>query len=67
MGKPEEKRPLRRRWHRCGIDINTDLQAVGSGGMDWMDLTQDKNVWQGVVNVVMNLLVPNSAGNFVTN
>jgi len=40
---------------------------VGSGGMDWMDLTQDKNVWQGVVNVVMNLLVPNSAGNFVTN
>jgi hypothetical protein len=32
-----------------------------------MDLTQDKNVWQGVVNVVMNLLVPNSAGNFVTN
>jgi len=32
-----------------------------------MDLTQDKNGWQGVVTVVMNLLVPNSAGNFVTN
>ena len=36
-------------------------------GMDWMDLDQDKNVWQGVVEVVMYLLVPNSAGNFVTN
>jgi len=34
--------------------------------MDWMDLKQDKNGWQGFVNVVMNLLVPNSAGNFVT-
>jgi len=32
-----------------------------------MDLTQDKNVWQRVVKVVMHLLVPNSAGNFVTN
>jgi len=35
--------------------------------MDSMDLTQDKNGWQGVVNVVMNLLVANSAGNFVGN
>jgi hypothetical protein len=51
----------------CDIDINMDFQAVGWGGMDWMDLNQDRNGWQGVVKVVMNLLVPNSAGNFVTN
>jgi hypothetical protein len=44
-----------------------DLQAVGWGGMDWMDLNQDNIVWQGVVNVVMNLLVSNIARNFVTN
>jgi len=43
-----------------------DLQVVGWGGMDWMDLNQGKNGWQGIVKVVMNLLVPNSAGNFVT-
>jgi len=34
--------------------------------MDWMDLNQDRNGWQGVTRVVMNLLVPSSAGNFVT-
>jgi len=39
---------------------------MGWGGMEWMDLNQDRNGWQSVVNVVMNLLVPNSAGNFVT-
>jgi hypothetical protein len=37
------------------------------GGMDWMDLNQGRNGWQDVVKVVMNLLVPNSVGNFVTN
>jgi hypothetical protein len=43
------------------------FKALEWGGTDWIDLTQDKNVWQGVVKVVMNLLVPNSAGDFVTN
>ena len=66
MGNPEGKRPLGRRWHSRDIDINMDLQAVGWGSMDWMDLNQDRNGWHGVVKVVMNLLVPNSAGNFVT-
>jgi len=42
-----------------------DIQGVGWGNMDWMDLNQDKNGWQGAVKVVMNLLVANSAGNFV--
>jgi len=43
-----------------------NLQAVEWADMDWMDLNQDRNRWQGVVKVVMNLLVPSSAGNFVT-
>ena len=28
------------------------------GGMDWIDLAQDRDRWMAVVNVVMNLLVP---------
>jgi len=66
VGKREGKRPLGRQWHWCDIDINMDLQAVGWGGMDWMGLNQDRNGSQSVVKVVMNLLVPNRAGNFVT-
>ena len=66
MGKPEGKRPLGRCWHRCDIDIIMDIQAVGWGVMDWMDLNKVRNGCRGVVKVVMNLLVPNSAWNFVT-
>jgi hypothetical protein len=36
------------------------------GSMDWMDLNQGRNGWQGAVKVIMNLLVPNSVMNFVT-
>ena len=39
---------------------------MGWGGMDWMDLNQDRSGWQGFVKVVMNLLVPKSAGNFAS-
>jgi hypothetical protein len=48
------------------VDINMDLQAVGWGDMDWMDLNQDRNGWQAVVKVVMNRQFPICAGNFVT-
>ena len=34
-----------------------DLQEVRSEGMDWIELTQDKDRWQPVVNEVMNLRV----------
>jgi len=58
VGKPEGKRPLgrpRRRWEE---NIKTDLQEVGCGGMDWIELAQDKDRWRALMNAVMNLRVP---------
>ena len=58
MGKPEGKRLLgrpRRRWEN---NIKLDLQEVGCGGMDWIKLSQDRDRWQALVNVVMNLRFP---------
>jgi hypothetical protein len=57
MGKLEGKRPLgrpRRRWE----DIRMDLRKIGWGGMDWIDLAQDRDRWRAVVNTVMGLRVP---------
>ena len=57
-GKPEGWRPLGRPWHRWEDNIKMDLQEVGCGGMDWIELAQDRNRWQALVNAVMNLWVP---------
>ena len=58
MGKPEEKRPLVRPRHRWENNIKMDLQEVGCGGMDWIDLAQDRDGWRALVNAGMNLRVP---------
>ena len=52
--KPEGKRPLGRPWRRWVGKI----QEVGCGGMDWIELAQDRGRLQALVNVVMNLCVP---------
>ena len=58
MGERRGKRPLGRPWHRWKDNIKMDLQEVGCGGMDWIELAQDWNRWRALANVVMNLRVP---------
>jgi hypothetical protein len=63
VGKPEGKRPLGRPRHRWVDDIEMDLTEIGWDGMDWIDLAQDRDQWRALVNTVMNLWVPQNAGN----
>ena len=57
VGKPEGKRPLGKPRCRWEDNIRMDLREVG-GGVDWMELAQDRDRWRALVNTVMNLRVP---------
>ena len=58
VGKPEGKRPLGRPTRRWEDNIKMDLQKVGRGCGDWMELAQDRDRWRVLVSTVMNFLVP---------
>ena len=58
LGKPEGKRPLGRTRRRWEDNIKMGLQEVECGGMDWIELAQDRDRWRAFVNGVMNLRVP---------
>jgi hypothetical protein len=60
VGRREGRRPLGRPRSRWEDNIKMDLKEVGlgEGGMDWIEVAQDRDRWQALVNVVMNLQVP---------
>jgi len=58
VGKPEGKRLLGRTRPRWEDNIKMDFQEVGCGGMDWIELAQNRDRWRALVNVVMKLRVP---------
>ena len=61
MGKPEGKRQLGRP-RRREDNIKMDLQDVGRGCGDWMELVQDRDRWRALVSTVRNLRVPKMWG-----
>ena len=58
MGKAEGERSLGRPRVKWEDNIKMDLLKVGYGGMDWIELAQDRDRWRALVNAVMNLRVP---------
>ena len=57
VGRIEGKRPLRRHSRRWDDNIKMDLQEVGCGVMDWIDVAQDRDRWRALVSTVMKLRV----------
>jgi hypothetical protein len=61
VGKPEGKRPLGRSIHRW-MNIKLDLIEISWGGIDRIDLAQDRDQWMTFVNMVMDLWIPCNVG-----
>jgi hypothetical protein len=57
VGKPEGKRPLERPRRRWKNGIKMDLREIGWGDVEWIHMAQDRDLWQALVNAVMNLQV----------
>ena len=58
VGKSQGKRPLERPRRRWQDNIKTDLQELGRGCGDWMELAKDRDRWRELVSTVMNFRVP---------
>jgi hypothetical protein len=58
VGKPEGKRTLGRPRRRWNDNINMDIHEMEGGGINWIELAQDRDRWQTFVTAVMNFRVP---------
>ena len=65
MGKPEGKRPLGRPRRGWEDNMKMDLQEVGCGGMNWIELAQDRDIWWAFVNAVTSLRCSVKCGEFL--
>ena len=50
VGKPDGRRPLGRARYRWEENIKMDLQKVGCGVMDWIELSHYSDRWRALVN-----------------
>jgi hypothetical protein len=66
VGKQEGRRSLGRPRRRWVDNIRMDLSEIGLDGMDWIDMAQDRDRWRALVNMVINLRVPQNAGKFLS-
>jgi hypothetical protein len=60
VGQPEGKKPVgrpRSKWVD-NVKILVDLRDIGWGGMDWIDLAEDRDRWRAIVNTVVNVRFP---------
>jgi len=58
VGKPGGKRPLERTRCRWENNIKMDLQKVGCGDINWIELAQERDMWRALVTAKMNLWFP---------
>ena len=61
-GETLGKETTRETQTQMGDNIKMDLQEVGRGCEDWMELAQDRDRWRALVGTVMNLRVPKMRG-----
>jgi len=67
IGKPAVKSPVRRPRRRWEDNIKVNLEEVGRGGVEWIDLAQDRDRWRALVSAVMRFRFHKMWGIFLTN
>jgi hypothetical protein len=66
VGKPEGRTPLGRPRHRWMDNIKMDVEEIVWGGVDWINLAQDRDKWRVLVNVVIKLQIAYNAGKLLS-
>jgi hypothetical protein len=66
VGKPDGKRQLGRPRRTWEDNINMNIRQLRWWGIYWIDMALDRDGWWALVNAIMNLRVPQNAGNFLT-